>query len=153
MSGNRVSHANNKNKRVFRPNLHKKRYWLAALPLSAGGIRTMCRISGLRARGTFARTHPCVVRGTGHLYIASKYHRRCEAENIPGRTKPFPSEAKIPKRARFNAAGSKTKQVFSFSFPANRQRSWHLCHRLFNLRLCRWRVCVTVVFFHFHHPD
>ena len=64
MSGNRVSHANNKNKRVFRPNLHKKRYWLAAenryvtLRVSAGGIRTIDKkgidavISGLRARGT-----------------------------------------------------------------------------------------------------
>lgn len=63
MSGNRVSHANNKNKRVFRPNLHKKRYWLAAegryitLRVSAGGIRTIDKkgidavVAGLRANG------------------------------------------------------------------------------------------------------
>lgn len=63
MSGNRVSHANNKNKRVFRPNLHKKRYWLAGenryitLRVSAGGIRTIDKkgidavVAGLRAAG------------------------------------------------------------------------------------------------------
>lgn len=63
MSGNRVSHANNKNKRVFRPNLHKKRYWLAAesryvtLRVSAGGIRTIDKkgidavVADLRAAG------------------------------------------------------------------------------------------------------
>ncbi|MGI9307334.1 MAG: 50S ribosomal protein L28 [Gammaproteobacteria bacterium] len=45
MSGNNVSHANNKNKRVFLPNLHKKRFWLPSekrhitLRVSAHGIR------------------------------------------------------------------------------------------------------------------
>ena len=28
MSGNKVSHANNKTKRKFLPNLHEKRFWL-----------------------------------------------------------------------------------------------------------------------------
>lgn len=31
VSGNRVSHANNKSKRVFEPNLHEKRIWSPAL--------------------------------------------------------------------------------------------------------------------------
>ena len=45
MSGNNVSHANNKNKRVFVPNLHKKRFWLTSenryisLRVSSHGIR------------------------------------------------------------------------------------------------------------------
>lgn len=47
MSGNRVSHANNKNKRVFLPNLHKKRFWLPSekrhitLRVSTQGIRVI----------------------------------------------------------------------------------------------------------------
>ena len=47
MSGNRVSHANNKNKRAFLPNLHKKRFWLPSekrhitLRVSTQGIRTI----------------------------------------------------------------------------------------------------------------
>ena len=47
MSGNRVSHANNKNKRRFLPNLHKKRFWLPSekryitINVSAQGIRTI----------------------------------------------------------------------------------------------------------------
>lgn len=63
LSGNRVSHANNKNRRVFRPNLHKKRYWLAeegryvTLRVSSRGIRTIDKkgidavVAELRARG------------------------------------------------------------------------------------------------------
>lgn len=45
MSGNNVSHANNKNKRVFLPNLRKKRFWLPSekryitLRVSSHGIR------------------------------------------------------------------------------------------------------------------
>lgn len=45
MSGNNVSHANNKNKRRFLPNLHKKRFWLPSekrhvtIRVSAQGIR------------------------------------------------------------------------------------------------------------------
>lgn len=47
MSGNNVSHAKNRNKRVFLPNLHKKRFWLPSekrhitLRVSAHGIRTI----------------------------------------------------------------------------------------------------------------
>ncbi|MCH9758588.1 MAG: 50S ribosomal protein L28 [Proteobacteria bacterium] len=45
MSGNNVSHANNRNKRKFLPNLHKKRFWLPSenrtikINVSAQGIR------------------------------------------------------------------------------------------------------------------
>jgi len=47
LSGNNVSHANNKTKRKFRVNLHKKRFWLEAekrfvtLRVSARGMRTI----------------------------------------------------------------------------------------------------------------
>lgn len=63
MSGNNVSHANNKNKRVFLPNLHKKRFWLPSekrhitLRVSAHGIRTIDKngiesvVGALRRRG------------------------------------------------------------------------------------------------------
>jgi large subunit ribosomal protein L28 len=45
MSGNNVSHAHNKTRRRFLPNLHKKRFWLASqkryisLYLSTKGMR------------------------------------------------------------------------------------------------------------------
>lgn len=45
MSGNRVSHANNKTKRRFEPNLHDKRIWVPSegrfvrMKLSAKGLR------------------------------------------------------------------------------------------------------------------
>jgi large subunit ribosomal protein L28 len=47
VSGNRVSHANNKAKRVFEPNMHEKRLWSPALGrfvrlrLSARALRTI----------------------------------------------------------------------------------------------------------------
>lgn len=47
VSGNTVSHANNKAKRVFEPNLHEKRIWSPALGrfvrlrLSAKGLKTI----------------------------------------------------------------------------------------------------------------
>ncbi|MBP9721702.1 MAG: 50S ribosomal protein L28 [Gammaproteobacteria bacterium] len=47
LSGNNVSHANNKTKRKFKVNLHKKRFWLEAekrfvtLRVSAKGMRTI----------------------------------------------------------------------------------------------------------------
>ena len=47
LSGNNVSHANNKTKRKFRVNLHKKRFWLESekrfvtLRVSARGMRTI----------------------------------------------------------------------------------------------------------------
>ncbi len=63
MSGNRVSHANNKNKRVFLPNLQKKRYWVPSekryvrLRVSAQAIRLIDKkgiesvLNSLRADG------------------------------------------------------------------------------------------------------
>jgi len=47
VSGNRVSHANNKAKRVFEPNMHEKRLWSPALGrfvrvrVSARGLRNI----------------------------------------------------------------------------------------------------------------
>lgn len=45
VSGNRVSHAHNKSKRVFEPNMHEKRIWspglgrFVRLKVSAAGLR------------------------------------------------------------------------------------------------------------------
>lgn len=50
ISGNNVSHANNKTKRRFLPNLHKKRFWVAAenafvtLRVSSQGIRLINKL-------------------------------------------------------------------------------------------------------------
>mgnify|MGYP000682546417 CR=1 FL=1 len=61
--GNRVSHANNKKKRRFLPNLHTQRFWLegekrwVSLRVSANGLRTIEKngidsvVAGLRAKG------------------------------------------------------------------------------------------------------
>ena len=63
MSGHNVSHANNKTKRRFLPNLHYHRYWLESekrwvrLRLTTRGMRLIDKkgidavISELRARG------------------------------------------------------------------------------------------------------
>ncbi len=62
-SGNRVSHANNKKRRRFLPNLHVQRFWLedekrwVSLRVSTRGLRTIEKngleavLSGLRAKG------------------------------------------------------------------------------------------------------
>jgi large subunit ribosomal protein L28 len=48
--GNRVSHANNKTKRTFKPNVQSKRFWLPSenryvrLKVSAGGIRNITKL-------------------------------------------------------------------------------------------------------------
>ena len=64
MVGNTVSHANNKSRRRFLPNLHTQRFWLESesrwvtLKLSTRGLRTLEKqglekvISTLRAAGT-----------------------------------------------------------------------------------------------------
>ena len=50
MSGNRVSHANNKTRRTFEPNLHTKRFWVDSesrfitLKVSAKGIKTISKL-------------------------------------------------------------------------------------------------------------
>jgi large subunit ribosomal protein L28 len=63
MSGNNVSHANNKTKRRFLPNLHKRRFWVAEenrfvkLCVSAKGMRIIDKVgitkilAKLRAEG------------------------------------------------------------------------------------------------------
>ena len=61
--GNRVSHANNKKRRRFLPNLHTQRFWLegerrwVSLRISTNGLRTIEKngiesvIAGMRAKG------------------------------------------------------------------------------------------------------
>jgi large subunit ribosomal protein L28 len=61
--GNRVSHANNKKRRRFLPNLHRQRFWLEdekrwiSLRVSARGLRTIEKngidaiVTDLRAKG------------------------------------------------------------------------------------------------------
>lgn len=61
--GNRVSHANNKRRRRFLPNLHSQRFWLegekrwVTLRISTNGLRTIEKrgieaiVSELRGRG------------------------------------------------------------------------------------------------------
>jgi len=64
MVGNNVSHANNKTKRRFEPNLHTHRFWVDSerrfvkLRISTKGLRIIDRLgieqvlADLRARGT-----------------------------------------------------------------------------------------------------
>jgi len=61
--GNNVSHANNKTRRRFLPNLHNKRFWVESenrfvtLRVSANGLRTIDKVgidsvlADIRARG------------------------------------------------------------------------------------------------------
>lgn len=63
MSGHNVSHANNKTKRRFLPNLHRRKFWLESekrwvrLRLSSAGLRLIDKkglevvLADLRARG------------------------------------------------------------------------------------------------------
>ena len=63
MSGNNVSHANNKTKCRFMPNLHERRFWVASekrwvkLKISTNALRTIDKngidavLADLRARG------------------------------------------------------------------------------------------------------
>ena len=63
MSGNNVSHANNKTRRRFLPNIHQRRFWVAeenrfiSLKISAKGMRIIDKLGikpvldKLRAKG------------------------------------------------------------------------------------------------------
>jgi large subunit ribosomal protein L28 len=63
MSGNNVSHANNRSRRRFLPNLHTHRFWMESeqrfvkLTVSTKGMRTIDKlgieqvVSNLRAKG------------------------------------------------------------------------------------------------------
>ena len=54
-TGNNVSHAKRRTKRKFRPNLHKKRFYLTSqkryitLRISAKGMRTIDKCGGIEA--------------------------------------------------------------------------------------------------------
>ncbi|MEE8388226.1 MAG: 50S ribosomal protein L28 [Acidiferrobacterales bacterium] len=64
MSGNNVSHANNRTRRRFLPNLHHRRFWVESenrwvrLRVSHHGLRTIDKkgidavLADIRARGT-----------------------------------------------------------------------------------------------------
>ena len=63
MTGNNVSHANNRTRRIFNPNIHDRRFWVASenrwikLRVSANGLRTIDKngidvvLAEMRARG------------------------------------------------------------------------------------------------------
>jgi large subunit ribosomal protein L28 len=63
ISGNRVSHANNKTRRRFEPNLHEQRFWIPSekkyvrLKVSAKGMKTIDKVgiekvvAEMRSRG------------------------------------------------------------------------------------------------------
>jgi large subunit ribosomal protein L28 len=63
MTGNNVSHANNKTRRRFLPNLHNRRFWMESekrfvrLKVSSAGMRVIDKVgidqvvADLRARG------------------------------------------------------------------------------------------------------
>ena len=62
-TGNNVSHANNRTRRTFNPNVHDRRFWVASenrwikLRVSANGLRTIDKngidavLAEMRARG------------------------------------------------------------------------------------------------------
>ena len=62
-AGNNVSHAKNRNKRTFQPNLHKHKFWVESekryvtLTVSANGMRTIDKngidkvLADLRSKG------------------------------------------------------------------------------------------------------
>ena len=62
-TGNNVSHANNRTRRTFTPNIHDRRFWVASenrwikLRVSANGLRTIDKngidvvLAEMRARG------------------------------------------------------------------------------------------------------
>ncbi|MSP96534.1 MAG: 50S ribosomal protein L28 [Betaproteobacteria bacterium] len=67
MKGNLVSHANNKTKRTFLPNLHYRRFWVESesrwvrLRVTTNALRTIDKngidavLAGLRAEGKIAK--------------------------------------------------------------------------------------------------
>ena len=61
MVGNHVSHAKNRVKRLFKPNLHKHKFWVESekkfitLTLSTKGIRIIDRVIKNELNGTFDR--------------------------------------------------------------------------------------------------
>jgi large subunit ribosomal protein L28 len=82
-SGNTVSHANNRRRRRFLPNLHTQRFWLeterrwVSLRVSGHGLRTLEKkgveavVAELRAQGVKVVSSA----GTGHFYTTTKNKR------------------------------------------------------------------------------
>src|SRR6185437_8337384 len=92
--GNRVSHANNKKRRRFLPNLHTQRFWLetekrwVSLRVSTHGMRTIEKKASTRSLPSFVpragRSEGALMRekikllssaGTGHFYVTTKNKR------------------------------------------------------------------------------
>ena len=85
VTGNTVSHANNKRRRRFLPNLHTQRFWLegekrwVTLRLSTNAMRTIEKkgleavLADLQARGEKIKLLSSA--GTGHFYVAMKNKR------------------------------------------------------------------------------
>ena len=82
MSGNNVSHANNRTKRRFLPNLQYRRFWVESenhwvrLRVSSAGLRTIDKngidvvLADLRARGELPREVVSATRGNHGQSIA-----------------------------------------------------------------------------------
>ena len=89
MVGNNVSHANNKTKRRFLPNLQNRRFWVesenrwVSLRVSNAGLRLIDKkgidevLVDLRARGEVGRDKIKLesTAGTGHFYTTTKNKR------------------------------------------------------------------------------
>ena len=93
--GNRVSHANNRKRRRFLPNLHEQRFWLedekrwVKLRVSGNGLRTIEKngidsvVAKLRAQGRSCKELDAMREkvkllssaNTGHFYVAMKNKR------------------------------------------------------------------------------
>jgi len=85
MSGNNVSHANNRTKRRFLPNLQRRRFWVesenrwVSLRLTNAGLRTIDKngiesvLTEMRARGEKIKLESSA--GTGHFYTTDKNKR------------------------------------------------------------------------------
>ena len=88
VTGNNVSHANNKTKRRFLPNIHDHRFWVESenrfirLRVSAKGMRIIDKlgidkvVSDIRARGGKSKMREKIrlnsSAGTGHFYTTTK---------------------------------------------------------------------------------
>ena len=82
MVGNNVSHANNKTKRRFLPNLQRRRFWVESenrwvnLRLTTNALRTIDKngidsvLADIRAKGEKIKLESTA--GTGHFYTTSK---------------------------------------------------------------------------------
>ena len=98
--GNRVSHANNKQRRRFLPNLHTQRFWVetekrwVTLRLTTSGMRTVekkgidkvsrsCARRAASSSARLGRSSPTMREkikllssaGTGHFYVTTKNKR------------------------------------------------------------------------------